>query len=76
MYDIYCNGRKPPCCNEYRERLNIFTLNISFLSFLLRFRLENLADGAVGPAAAHDEEDDGEQCCKKKDNTHYIRLIT
>ena len=27
---------------------------------LLRFGLEDLADGAVGPAAAHDEEDDGE----------------
>ena len=39
---------------------------------LLRFGLEDLADGAVGPAAAHDEEDDGEQCCKKRLNVEFI----
>ena len=38
----------------------------SRIELLLRFGLEDLADGAVGPAAAHDEEDDGEQCCKKE----------
>ena len=35
-------------------------------SSVLRLGLKNLANWAVGPAAAHDEEDDGEQCCKKK----------
>ena len=39
----------------------------SFLRSFLRLGLKNLANWAVGPAAAHDEEDDGEQCCKKEE---------
>ena len=48
-------------CNKLNSQ-EPFTSRIE----LLRFGLEDLADGAVGPAAAHDEEDDGEQCCKKE----------